>query len=149
MITGNHGKWWPGAYSHAMTGAVMVLMGVLAVALSVPLWLIIGLAFVSGATMTIGAPGYVSIVNDLVPPGAVSSGVALNFLGISVGRIAGGFIGGTPLLPVYAGELQARLLGVAAGVFGFNTCANVANADVSMLGDGTYGLDAPRDAVPE
>jgi MFS family permease len=82
------------AISFAMTGAVMVLMGVLALAISVPLWLIIGLAFVSGATMTIGAPGYVSIVNDLVPPGAVSSGVALNFLGISVGRIAGGFIGG-------------------------------------------------------
>jgi MFS family permease len=82
------------ALSFALTGVVMVSMGLVALALAVPLWLIIALAFVSGATMTIGAPGYVSIVNDLVPPGAVSSGVALNFLGISVGRIAGGFIGG-------------------------------------------------------
>lgn len=82
------------AISFALTGIVMVSMGVLGLAATPPLWVLIVLGFISGATMTIGAPGYVSIVNDLVPPGAVSSGVALNFLGISVGRIAGGFIGG-------------------------------------------------------
>jgi len=82
------------ALSFGLTGTVMILMGLVALVTSAPLWVILGLAFVSGATMTLGAPGYVSIVNDLVPPGAVSSGVALNFLGISVGRIVGGFIGG-------------------------------------------------------
>ena len=82
------------AISFALTGLVMVTIGLLALAADVPLWLILVLSFVSGATMTLGAPGYVSIVNDLVPPGAVSSGVALNFLGISVGRIAGGLLGG-------------------------------------------------------
>jgi MFS family permease len=102
------------AISFAATGLVMILIGALALATNIPLWLILVLSFVSGATMTLGAPGYVSIVNDLVPAGAVSSGVALNFLGISVGRIAGGFIGGllvatfpAPWALIVAGLLQA------------------------------------------
>lgn len=82
------------AISFALTGAVMILIGLLALTGAAGVWVIIGLSLLSGAAQTLGAPGYVSIVNDLVPPGAVSSGVALNFLGISVGRIAGGFIGG-------------------------------------------------------
>jgi predicted MFS family arabinose efflux permease len=63
---------------------------------------IIGLSLLSGAAQTLGGPGYVSIVNDLVPAGAVSSGVALNFLGISVGRIFGGFLGGVLVATVAA-----------------------------------------------
>jgi MFS family permease len=82
------------AISFALTGAVMIFIGLVALGTTAPLWVILVLSFVSGATMTIGAPGYVSIVNDLVPAGAVSSAVALNFLGISVGRIFGGFLGG-------------------------------------------------------
>jgi MFS family permease len=99
------------AISFALTGMVMIAMGALALATAVPLWLIIGLAFISGATMTLGAPGYVSIVNDLVPPGVVSSGVALNFLGISVGRIVGGFIGG-----ILVATVPAAWALVAAGL---------------------------------
>jgi MFS family permease len=82
------------AISFALAGTVMTLIGLLALATATPVWVIIGLSLLSGAAQTLGAPGYVSIVNDLVPPGAVSSGVALNFLGISVGRIFGGFLGG-------------------------------------------------------
>ena len=89
MLTDRFGARPLVAISFALTGMVMIAMGALALTTAVPLWLIIGLAFISGATMTLGAPGYVSIVNDLVPPGVVSSGVALNFLGISVGRIVG------------------------------------------------------------
>jgi MFS family permease len=82
------------AISFFLTGLCMVGLGLLALVPNAPLVLILGVAFLNGTFQTIGAPGYISIVNDLVPPGAVSSGVALNFLGISVGRIAGGFAGG-------------------------------------------------------
>ncbi len=43
---------------------------------------------------TIGAPASVSIVNELVPPPAVSSATALNFLHMNVARIIGGLLGG-------------------------------------------------------
>lgn len=102
------------AISFALTGTVMTLIGVLALVADAPVWLIIGLSLLSGAAQTLGGPGYVSIVNDLVPAGAVSSGVALNFLGISVGRIFGGFLGGLLVATfpaawslVVAGALQA------------------------------------------
>ena len=102
------------ALSFALTGISMIALGALALVPNAPLALILGVAFLSGTFQTIGAPGYISIVNDLVPPGAVSSGVALNFLGISIGRIAGGFIGGVLVATfppawalVVAGLLQA------------------------------------------
>ena len=82
------------AISFATTGIVMIAFGLLALSMELPLWVILLFALAQGTAMTLGAPGYVSIVNDLVPPGAVSSAVALNFVGISVGRIAGGLIGG-------------------------------------------------------
>jgi MFS family permease len=102
------------AISFALTGTVMSLIGLLALTTDAPVWLIIGLSLLSGAAQTLGGPGYVSIVNDLVPAGAVSSGVALNFLGISVGRIFGGFLGGVLVATfpaawalIVAGALQA------------------------------------------
>ena len=82
------------ALSFFLTGMTMMAMGLLALVPNAPLILILGVAFLTGTFQTIGAPGYISIVNDLVPAGDVSSAVALNFLGISIGRIAGGMIGG-------------------------------------------------------
>lgn len=102
------------AISFAFTGLVMIVFGLLALAVDLPLWAVLLFALLQGAGMTLGAPGYISIVNDLVPPGAVSSAVALNFVGISVGRIAGGLIGGllvaafpAPWAVIVAGVLQA------------------------------------------
>jgi MFS family permease len=51
---------------------------------------VLAAAFLMGILMTIGAPGSISIVGDLVPPAAVSSAVGLNFLLINGARIAGG-----------------------------------------------------------
>ena len=92
----------------------MIAFGLLALSFPLPLWVVLLFALAQGTAMTLGAPGYTSIVNDLVPPGAVSSAVALNFVGISVGRIAGGLIGGllvatfpAPWAVVTAGVLQA------------------------------------------
>lgn len=100
--------------SFVFTGVVVIAFGLLALAIDLPLWAILLFAVLQGVGMTIGAPGYISIVNDLVPPGAVSSAVALNFVGISVGRIAGGLIGGllvaafpAPWAVIVAGVLQA------------------------------------------
>lgn len=81
-------------WSFALTGASMFALGVLALVPGTPLALVLGLAFVAGCFQTLGGPAYIAIVNDLVPAGAVSSGVAITFLGFNVGRITGGVLGG-------------------------------------------------------
>jgi len=55
---------------------------------------VVVLAFGLGVAQTIGAPASVSIVNELVPPAAVSSATVLNFLHMNVARIIGGLLGG-------------------------------------------------------
>lgn len=71
-------------------GLVMALLALVTLlpAPSVPL--VLGCAFLTGLLMTIGAPGTISIVGELVPPAAVSSAVSLTFLLINVARIFGG-----------------------------------------------------------
>ena len=107
------------AISFGLTGGVMFALGALALVPNVPLWLVLLLALVCGVTQTLGAPGYVSIVNDLVPPGEVSSAVALNFLGISIGRICGGIIGGILIATWPAGWalIVAAALQAAPAIF--------------------------------
>ncbi|MBM4408532.1 MAG: MFS transporter [Chloroflexi bacterium] len=82
------------AISFALTGSLMFILGVVALVPNTPLALVILLAFFSGITQTIGGPGYIAIVSDLVPPRSVSSGVAMTFLGFNLGRITGGVLGG-------------------------------------------------------
>ena len=143
------------AISFALTGMVMIAMGALALTTAVPLWLIIGLAFISGATMTLGAPGYVSIVNDLVPPGVVSSGVALNFLGISVGRIVGGFIGGILVATVPGGMGACRCRPAAGGAV--DPCLAAAHSEQTAARNGgqpvavqaTHRRHGLRPALPD
>lgn len=95
LLTDRYGPRPLVALSYAITGAAILALGALALIPGTPLWAVLALAFFVGAFQTVGAPGFISIVTELVPAGAVSSAVALNFLGISVGRIAGGIIGGT------------------------------------------------------
>jgi len=76
--------------------ASLAVAGV-AVLTAPPLWAIVALAFLLGTAQTLGGPGVVAIVNDLVPPPAVSSSVALNFLHMSVSRILGGIFSGVLL----------------------------------------------------
>jgi MFS family permease len=94
LLTDRYGPKPLVAISYALTGTAMLCMALLALTPEPPLALVIALAFLVGTFMTIGAPGFISIVNELVPAGAVSSAVSLNFLGISVGRVAGGILGG-------------------------------------------------------
>ena len=94
LLTDRYGAKRLVSLSFFLTGVTMMGLGALALVPNAPLVLILGVAFLTGTFQTIGAPGYISIVNDLVPAGDVSSAVALNFLGISIGRIAGGIIGG-------------------------------------------------------
>lgn len=82
------------AISFAISGSLLFALGVVALVPGTPLWLVIALAFVAGISQVLSGPGYISIANDLVPPGIVSSAVSLTFLGFNVGRITGGLLGG-------------------------------------------------------
>jgi MFS family permease len=102
--------------SLAGAGAAIVATGLLALA-SWPLWVLVAIGCVMSTFQTLGAPAFISIVNDLVPPRAISSGVALTFLGFNVGRIIGGIVGGV-LLAVLSSDIvtSAALTIVVAGV---------------------------------
>jgi MFS family permease len=97
-------------------GSAIVATGLLGLA-GWPLPVLIALGCVMSTFQTLGAPAFISIVNDLVPPRAISSGVALTFLGFNVGRIIGGIIGGV-LLAVLATDIvtAAALTIIVAGV---------------------------------
>jgi len=84
-----------------------------ALAGSPPYWLVVALAFGLGLAQTVGAPASVAIVSDLVPPPAVSSATALNFLHMNAARIIGGLVGGT-------------LLAAGSPAFGFAAAAILA-----------------------
>lgn len=71
-------------------GLVMALVAFVALLPEPSVPIVLGAAFLMGVLMTLGAPGSISIVGDLVPPAAVSSAVGLNFLLINGARIAGG-----------------------------------------------------------
>ena len=75
-------------------GLVMALVAFVALLPEPSIPIVLGSAFLMGILMTIGAPGSISIVGDLVPPAAVSSAVGLNFLLINGARIAGGLSAG-------------------------------------------------------
>jgi MFS family permease len=105
-------------WSFVLTGAFMFALGALALVPGAPLWLVLVLAFVAGCFQTLGGPAYIAIVSDLVPAGAVSSGVAITFLGFNVGRITGGFLGGVlvALWPTGWALIAAAILQAAPAV---------------------------------
>ncbi len=75
-------------------GLVMAFVAFVALLPQPSVPFVLAAAFLMGTLMTIGAPGSISIVGDLVPPAAVSSAVGLNFLLINGARIAGGLSAG-------------------------------------------------------
>lgn len=101
-------------------GMVMGLVAVVALLPHPSVPAVLGAAFLMGILMTLGAPGSISIVGDLVPPAAVSSAVGLNFLLINGARIAGGLGAGWLLAdgrePGWAILIGAALFAVP-GVF--------------------------------
>ena len=131
--------------SLAGAGAAIVATGLLALA-GWPLWVLVALGCVMSTFQTLGAPAFISIVNDLVPPRAISSGVALTFLGFNVGRIVGGIIGGI-LLAVLGTDIvtAAALTIIVAGVM-----QSVPSLPISRLRvHETHGAnDGPLDDAP-
>lgn len=75
-------------------GFVMAIVAFVALLPDPSIPLVLVFAFAMGTLMTIGAPGTISIVGELVPPAAVSSAVGLTFLLINVARIIGGIAAG-------------------------------------------------------
>jgi MFS family permease len=77
-----------------VAGLSMFAIALVTLVPAAPLELVLVAAALCGAGYTIGGPGSMSIVSELVPPDAMSSSVALNWLLMSVARIAGGLLGG-------------------------------------------------------
>ena len=104
------------AISLAASGMACIALGTLA-ASTTPLGVILTVAFVMGVLQTLGSPAFISIVNDLVPVRAISSAVALTFLGFNFGRIAGGIAAGILLVSLSPNLMTAAALSiVVAGV---------------------------------
>jgi MFS family permease len=145
------------AISFALTGSLMLVIGLVALIPNAPLALVIALAFFSGITQTIGGPGYIAIVSDLVPTRSVSSGVALTFLGFNLGRITGGLIGGILVAiwpPGIALIVAAMLQGLPSlAVWRIRTAPReprpgASNAIIGpLLEAARYGLTSPTLAV--
>jgi MFS family permease len=104
------------ALSLAGSGVATIGLGLLAIG-TTPLTIILALAFGMGVLQTLGSPGFISIVNDLVPARAISSAVALTFLGFNFGRIVGGLAAGILLVALSPNlVVAAGLTIVVAGV---------------------------------
>jgi MFS family permease len=104
------------AFSLAGSGVAVLAIGGLALS-NATLGLLLIVGFTMGTLQTLGAPGFISIVNDLVPPRAISSAVALTFLGFNVGRITGGVAAGILLALMGADtRVAAGLTILVAGV---------------------------------
>ena len=131
--------------SLAGAGTAIAVTGLLALA-GWPLWVLVALGCVMSTFQTLGAPAFISIVNDLVPPRAISSGVALTFLGFNVGRIVGGVVGGVMLAALSTDIVVAAALTIV--VAGVMQAVPVA-AHQPPAGQRDRGADdGPLDAAP-
>lgn len=78
-------------------GLGMASLALVALMPNPPLELILLGAALAGGGYAVAGPGSMSIVSELVPPDAMSSSVALNWLQQNVARISGGIPGGVLL----------------------------------------------------
>jgi MFS family permease len=99
------------AISLAGSGVLCFAIGLLAIGMA-PLGLMLVVAFGMGVLQTLGSPGFISIVNDLVPARAISSAVALTFLGFNFGRITGGIAAGILLVSLNSNVMVAAGLSI-------------------------------------
>jgi MFS family permease len=104
------------AISLAGSGVVVLALGYLALG-TTPLEVLLIFAFVMGVLQTLGSPAFISIVNDLVPTRAISSAVALTFLGFNFGRIAGGIAAGFLLVALSPNIMTAAALAIIVAAF--------------------------------
>jgi len=135
------------AISLAGSGILTIGMGALAIA-STPLTIILVLAFGMGILQTLGSPGFISIVNDLVPARAISSAVALTFLGFNFGRIVGGIAAGILLVALSPNLVVAAGLTImVAGVLQMLPAFPVARIRVTEAASRTTSISLFRPLV--
>ena len=135
------------AISLAAGGAFIVGVGLLALS-SAPLAFILGFAFAMGVMQTLGTPGFISIVNDLVPPRGISSAVALTFLGFNVGRITGGIAAGILLAALGTDTRTAAALAIlVAGVLQAVPSIPIARIKVKETVARTSGISLLRPLI--
>jgi MFS family permease len=118
VLTDRHGPGALLAISLLGGGLVMAVVGIVALFPEPSVPLVLAAAFGMGVLMTLGAPGSVSMVTELVPPAALSSAVSLNFLLLNVARVGGGLGAGLLLSgsrpPGYAILVAAVLFALPA-----------------------------------
>lgn len=135
------------AISLAGSGIATIGLGALAI-WSTPLAIILALAFAMGVLQTLGSPGFISIVNDLVPPRAISSAVAMTFLGFNFGRITGGIAAGILLVTLSPNLVTAAgLTLVVAGILQALPAIPVARIHVTETGARTTSISLFRPLI--
>jgi MFS family permease len=92
-------------------GILMIVEGLVTLIPNAPFDLILLAAAGCGAAYAVGGPGSMSIVSELVPPEAMSSSMALNWLQLNIARIAGGLLGGL-LLAMTSPALAFAVAGI-------------------------------------
>ena len=97
VLTDRYGSRTMMTISVAGMGIAGLAIAALATVPQPPFALVLVLVGLMGVAQTVGAPAALAIVADLVPPSAVSSAVAINFLHMSIARIIGGLAGGVIL----------------------------------------------------
>jgi MFS family permease len=70
------------------------LLGVLTTLHIITVWQIILLALVNGVFSSVGFPAWQTFIGDLVPPGELRQGIALNSMQFNLSRVIGPAIGG-------------------------------------------------------
>jgi predicted MFS family arabinose efflux permease len=104
-------------FQFGSAGLAMLLAAAIALMPVPPFELIVIAAALAGTGYSLGGPGSLSIVSELVPPDAMSSSVALNWLQLNVARVAGGVVGGLSLTlgsPAVAFAIAGLLNGLPA-----------------------------------
>jgi MFS family permease len=135
------------AISLAGSGIATIGLGFLAI-WSTPLTIILALAFGMGILQTLGSPGFISIVNDLVPARAISSAVALTFLGFNFGRIVGGIAAGILLVALSPNVVVAAgFTIVVAGVLQALPALPVARIRVAQSANRTTSISMFRPLI--
>jgi MFS family permease len=135
------------ALSLAAGGVATVGLGYLAL-IGTPLGIMLTVAFTMGVLQTLGSPGFISIVNDLVPARAISSAVALTFLGFNFGRIVGGVLAGILLVALSPDLVTAAALTIiVAGFLQALPALPIARIKVTEVGARTTSLSLFRPLV--
>lgn len=134
--------------SVAAMGAIMAVIGIASLAGVLDLPVFVGLSLALGVVTALGLPASQSIVGELVPPGAISGAVTLNFVQFAIAKILGGVVAGVALatLPLGATFLIAGALSAVLAVPLYRLTAAYAppRADDEVMADVRDGIRHAR-----